>query len=90
MVKNYAEQMVEEILPTVLKNYESICKCEKCLNDIRCIALNNLKPLYYDSEKGGVYLKVKSLDLQYKTDVIREIANAIKIVSQNTNHNHEE
>ena len=86
MVKNYVEQIVEEIIPSVLKGYSDICKCEKCVSDIKCIALNNLKPAYFDSEMGGVYLKLNSLHTQYKTDVVKETTKAIQIVSQNTHH----
>ena len=88
MIKNYAEQVVEEILSDILKECTNICKCERCINDIKCIILNNLKPSYFDTEIGGIYLKLKSLHLQYKTDVIYEATKAIKIVSQNINHNH--
>jgi len=86
MIKNYVEQVVEEILSDILKEYTDICKCERCINDIKCITLNNLKPSYFDSEIGGMYLKLKSLHAQYKTDVILESTKAIKIVSQNVKH----
>lgn len=86
MIKNYVEQVVEEMSSDILKKWTDICKCERCLNDIKCITLNNLKPLYYDSEIGGVYLKLKSFHLQYKSDVVREMTKAIEIVSQNKNH----
>ncbi len=87
MIKNYAEKVVEELSSDILKEFTNICKCERCINDIKCITLNNLKPLYFDSEIGGIYLKLKSLHLQYITDVIREMTKAIQIVSDNTNHN---
>lgn len=86
MIKNYVEQVVEEMSSDILKEWTDICKCERCVNDIKCIVLNNLKPLYYDSEIGGIYLKLKSLHLQYKSDVVREMTKAIEIVSQNKNH----
>jgi len=86
MIKNYVEQIIEEILPGVLKEYIDICKCEKCVSDIKCITLNNLKPAYFDSEIGGVYLKLNSLRIQYKTDVVQEATKAIQKVSQNIHH----
>lgn len=86
MIKNYVEQFVEEILPDILKQYPDICRCEKCISDIKCITLNNLKPAYFESEMGGLYLKLNSLQRQYITDVIQEATKAIQVVSQNTHH----
>ena len=47
MLKNYMEDVVEHFLLDVLNEYDNICKCEQCINDIKAIALNNLKPLFY-------------------------------------------
>lgn len=80
------EQVVQEMLPSILKLYPDICKCEKCIDDIQCITLNNVKTAYFRSEMGGILLKVNSLQMQYKTDVINETTKAIKIVSQNVRH----
>ena len=89
MIKNYGEQVVEEILPNVLKEFTDMCKCQKCINDIKCITLNNLKLSYFasDDEVGSVFLKLRSLQIQYKTYVINEATKAIKIVSQKPRHN---
>jgi len=89
MIKNYGEQVVEEILPNILKEFTDICKCQKCINDIKCITLNNLKLSYFasDDEVGSIFFKLKSLQIQYKTYVINEATKAIKIVSQKPRHN---
>lgn len=86
MIKNYMEKIVEDILPNVLRVYTDICKCEKCINDIKCITLNNLKPKYFDSNMGGIFLKVDELKIQYNTDILSEITKAIEIVSKNVRH----
>jgi len=44
MVKNYMEIVVDNILKKILPDYSNLCKCEKCCDDIKAIALNNLKP----------------------------------------------
>lgn len=89
MIKNYGQQVVEEILPGVLSQHEDICKCQKCINDIKCITLNNLKLSYFssDDEIGSIFTKLKSLQKQYKTYVMNEAAKAVKIVSQKRNNN---
>lgn len=87
MIKNYMEYIVEENLPLVLDRYPGICKCEKCIDDIQAIALNNLKPLYVVTEKGSIYSKLNELSLQFNADIISELTQAIEVVSQNPKHN---
>lgn len=87
MLKNCMEDIVEDLLPVVLDNYGNICKCEKCIQDISAIALNNLKPLYAVTENGKVYSKLNQLKVQFKIDVINQVTQAIEIVSKNPLHN---
>lgn len=87
MLKNYMEQIVDDIFPTVIDKYTDICKCEKCINDIKAITLNNLKPLYIVTEEGAIYSRMKELEQQFKTDVMSEIIKAIEIVSKKPKHN---
>lgn len=86
MLKNYIEIVVDELLPSVLNKYSDVCTCPRCIEDIKAIALNNLKPLYVATETGFVYAKVNDLMTQFTTDVIRELINAIEIVSKNPRH----
>ncbi|WKY48897.1 late competence development ComFB family protein [Eubacteriaceae bacterium ES3] len=86
MVKNYMEEVVEDILPKLLASYEGICTCEKCKDDIRAIALNKLRPAYFVSHKGFLFTKMEETLVQSKTDVIHELTNAIEIVSKNPMH----
>lgn len=81
------EEVVDFLLPTVLKKYENICKCEKCIEDIKAIALNNLKPLYVVTERGNIYAKVNELNTQFRADAIKEITGAIEKVCKNPRHN---
>lgn len=86
MVKNYMEVAVNHLLPKLLEDYPDLCKCEKCLDDIKAIALNHLKPLYVVTEKGSVYAKVNEMEIQFSADIYRELVNAIDIVSKNPRH----
>lgn len=87
MIRNYMEYIVEENLPLVMDKYTDICKCEKCIDDMKAIALNNLKPLYVVTEKGIVYSKLKELSQQFKTNIVSELTQAIEVVSKNPKHN---
>lgn len=86
MLKNHMEDILDHFLPSIIAEYNDICKCEKCLEDIKAIVLNNLKPLYSATEKGGIYLKINETDIQFRTDIINAIVAAIAIVSQNPKH----
>lgn len=87
MLKNYMEIIVDIILPGVLEKYNNICKCERCINDIKALALNNLKPHYVATEKGQVYTKVNELEIQFRADTISALVSAIEKVSKNLRHN---
>ncbi|MCT8975372.1 late competence development ComFB family protein [Clostridium sp. CX1] len=86
MITNYMEIVVDNLLPSILEGFEDVCRCERCLDDIRAIALNNLKPLYVVSDKGILYTKVNELKMQFNTDVIQELVKSIQIVSKNPRH----
>ncbi|MDV3426930.1 MAG: late competence development ComFB family protein [Bacillota bacterium] len=85
-LQNYTEIMIDHLMEAVLKNYNDICKCDKCLMDIKAIALNNLPPRYVVSDKGELYKKVEELDTQIQVDVIRAITKAIEQVRNNKRH----
>lgn len=83
-LKNYMETLVDELMGSVLKNYDCPYKDEEVFKmDIKAIALNNLPPMYYVSWKGEAYNKVKMLEPQFKLSVIQEIVKAIEIVKKN-------
>lgn len=86
MLKNHMEDIVDLELPIVLARYTDICKCPKCVDDIKAIALNKLAPRYVVTSKGLVYTKINELVNQFEADVTIVIVIAIKIVSQNPRH----
>lgn len=86
VIKNYMEIFIDDELSEILNQYENICKCPLCIEDIKAVALNQLKPLYVVTEKGSLYTKLNELEVQFKIDVIKEITNAIEIVSENPRH----
>ena len=87
MLKNYMELIVDNLLPTILNEYKDICRCPRCIEDIKAITLNQLKPLYVVTEKGNIYAKLNELQMQFKADLTKEIIQAINIVSNNPRHN---
>jgi len=83
--KNYMEEAVFNMLDEVLQKMD-ICTCEKCINDIVAIALNNLPPKYIATETGELYSKVNTLIRQFRVDIIAAITKAAGIVKRNPRH----
>jgi len=80
------EITVDRILPNLLKAFNNLCTCEKCILDIKAIALNNLPPHYVVTDKGELYSKISEMDIQYETDVMKALIDAIAKVSKNPRH----
>jgi len=83
---NYMESSVEHYLPNLLRAFPNICTCEHCLMDIKAIALNNLKPHYVVTRKGEIYSKIGEMNLQYETDILKALIDAINLVSKSPRH----
>lgn len=88
MVRNYMEDIVDLLLPSIIEDYKDLCSCSECIEDIKAITLNHLRPYYVATEKGEVYTKVNELVIQFRTDVVKEAVMAIEIVCKNPRHEH--
>ena len=86
MLKNYMEDVVDHVILDILNKSNNACKCELCVEDIKAIALNNLKPMYIVTEKGSIYARVNELKSQFVTDTVKELVKAVEIVSKNPRH----
>lgn len=86
MLKNYMEIVVDDILSDILRKKDLKCECKMCINDIKAITLNNLKPMYVSTDKGILYSKLNESSLQSKADVINELTIAIEKVGKSPRH----
>ncbi|AWW25768.1 late competence development ComFB family protein [Acetobacterium carbinolicum] len=86
MLKNYMEDVVDSFLPHMLEQYPEICRCELCMEDIKAIALNKLKPAYFVTREGLLFSKIDEMTSQHKADLTSELTRAIDIVSKNPRH----
>jgi competence protein ComFB len=86
MIKNYMEDAVDRVFDYMRPNLKGICTCEQCVNDMKALALNNLKPKYVVTHQGEVYSKVGQLHIQSETDIIKEITSASEIVRKKPRH----
>ncbi len=85
VLKNYMEEVVFSQLQEVLEDINA-CTCEKCTLDIAAIALNDLPPKYFVTEKGELYSKVNSLRQQFEVDILAAIIKAAVIVKRKPRH----
>ncbi len=86
MIINYVEQVVDRVLPDLLENYNDVCKCEICLEDMKAYALNNIKPLYFVREKGKLYSRINESLVQFNADVQSAVIQAIERIAANPKH----
>jgi competence protein ComFB len=85
-LKNYMEILVDEILPMMLDKENQICKCEKCILDIKAIALNRLPPKYIVRDIGEIYRRYDELGKQLEIDAMEAILRAIDLVKMYPKH----
>lgn len=85
-IYNYMEDIVKDSLQALLSPGEDICRCEKCRLDMIAWALNRLPPKYVVSDKGRMHTKFKEQEIQFRTDVTRELTGAIAHINRNPRH----
>jgi competence protein ComFB len=79
------ELLVDEAIAKQSKHFR-VCKCEQCVEDIKCLALNRLEPHYVSSDKGELFTKASTLAAQNKMDIDIAVMTAFNIVKDNPRH----
>lgn len=82
---NVMESIVDEKLAQMLKE-ESCCKCERCLEDMKAMSLNQLPAKYVSTHNGELFSKLNSLMRQNSIDINVAVSYAIKTVSERPSH----
>lgn len=62
------------------------CACDKCRLDIVLLALNHLPPRYTSTRAGEAYIKALYQDPQLQSDILRELAKAVKVIEERPHH----
>ena len=85
IIENTMKERVIETLEAELdKRDSSLCRCDECVIDMVCYALNRLKPNYSASLYGALYSRAEADSKQKEIeDVVRE---AVTFVSTHTSH----
>jgi len=85
-IHNYMEEAVKEVLDGILSQREDVCKCDVCRSDMMAWALNRLPSKYVATQKGRVYTKLDEINIQFKTDIIKEVVRAVEYVKDKPRH----
>ena len=85
IIENTMKDRVIETLEIELDKREpTLCRCEECIVDMVCFALNRLKPNYSASLYGALYSRANADSNQEEIDEM--VKEAITFVSSNTSH----
>lgn len=82
---NVMEGIVDEKLAAMLKE-EDCCQCDRCLEDMKAMALNQLPSKYVSTHNGELFSKLNSLMRQNSIDINVAVSYAIKVVSEKPSH----
>ncbi len=86
MLVNAMENIVDVRLSDFTANAD-FCTCEQCIEDIKCIALNNLPPKYVSTSKGELFSRLDQVMIkQHAVDVNIAIISAIEFVKSHPKH----
>jgi len=85
-MKNYMKDIVEDVMPSVMKALPDVCKCERCEMDIMAYALNLLPTKYVVTHTGQLYSKLHLMHMQFDADVVTAITRGAKMVAKSPRH----
>ncbi|MBP1550038.1 MAG: late competence development ComFB family protein [Oscillospiraceae bacterium] len=77
---NVMENLVMEKLAERLAVMEC-CKCDRCINDMLAVALNELQPKYVNTRKGELFTRIDATKQQNAIDLDVAITKAIETVT---------
>lgn len=82
---NMAEDIIKSKAPEIMKSL-NMCTCTACIFDVIALALNHTQPLYTVTKKGELFQKLASFEMQYGSDITREITKACLKIKVNPRH----
>lgn len=82
---NVMEKFVDDKLKQMLAG-EKCCKCTRCVEDMKAMALNKLPAKYASSHNGELFTKLASSAGQITVDINIAVANAIDLVVSHPSH----
>lgn len=74
------EKFVDEKLNEMLAG-ENCCQCERCIEDMKAIALNKLPSKYVSTHNGELFSKLDANVIQNSADILIAVSKAIRKVA---------
>lgn len=82
-IYNVMEEVVRDVLHQYKNELHLTCDCDRCIDDIMAISLNQLKPHYIVNEKHRPYIRAAHVaDRQGATNILSTVVKAANIVSE--------
>ena len=85
ILANIIEEIVKEKVKEMMDTID-MCHCKICYYNACAIALNSLTPYYVTTEKGSLFTKVATVNMQYQTDLTVIVMKAIMKVKDSPQH----
>ncbi len=83
---NYTETVVRDTYKEILVHFPQYCHCAICEDDVLCLALNDLPPVYTTTSMGYAYAKLSEFQLEFKVQVVQAVSKALETVHKNPRH----
>lgn len=85
---NVMQVLVEEKAPKYVKMF-GLCSCERCMEDVKALTLNNLPPKYVVVERGDMIPRLTVYEGKFSSDITAQLLQACKLVMERPHHGRE-
>ncbi|MBD5133610.1 MAG: late competence development ComFB family protein [Clostridiales bacterium] len=82
---NVMQVLVEEKAPKYVQMF-GLCSCERCLEDVKALTLNNLPPKYVVLERGDMIPRLTVYEGKFSSDITAQLLKACKMVMERPHH----
>ncbi len=82
---NVMQVLVEEKAPKYVKMF-GLCSCERCMEDVKALTLNNLPPKYVVVERGDMIPRLTVYEGKFSSDITAQLLHACKLVMERPHH----
>ena len=77
--------LVEEKAEKYIKMF-GLCQCERCLEDVKALTLNNLPPKYVVLEQGDWISRLTVYEGKFSSDITAQLLHACQVVMKTPHH----
>lgn len=82
---NVMQVLVEEKAPKYVQMF-GLCSCERCMEDVKALTLNNLPPKYVVVERGDMIPRLTVYEGKFSSDITAQLLQACKLVMERPHH----